>query len=335
MPTKNKQSGHLTPRSRNKIVTYGVIIVLIYFVCFAFLSTHVFQEWAFGPFFEGMIGVFMGAGAIAIITGVIMVVQSIIASDRDKKQKVFDQKLTLYRGIIEQMEGFYKLKEGEDVAQIDEQERTELFFTQLKVALLSRPKTFRSYSQLINDISDEQGVIKEEASALLLDFVVNARDDLDVQEEMTSEDRTQFESALAIASHEAEKLNVWQQRTEDVQDLQKSIVSAVPEFNGSEASDRKWLCSTRRSNGFEFVVYPKWGKKIFFEYIGRGNAATQKEHVQKLQEVLEPVAGYSYYGSTKIDIEWPELNISDHKSVISALSEFISSIDRAEATISN
>lgn len=199
----NAGSGHITRSSKNKIIIYSVVITIIYFACFALLSTHTFSEWELWPFFESMIGVFMGAGAIAIITGIILVVQSVIESERDKRQKVFDQKLTLYSGIIEQMEELYRLKEDEDVPMIDDQERVDLFFTQLKVALLARPKTFRSFSQLINDIADDQGVVKEEATRLLLDFVVDARNDLDVQEEMSADDQQSLNESLEIAEKAA------------------------------------------------------------------------------------------------------------------------------------
>ena len=203
MTAKKEQPSHITPKSRNKIITYSVIITIIYVACFAFLSTHTFRTWALLPFFESMIGVFMGAGAIAIITGIILVVQSVIEGERDKKQKVFDKKLALYSGIIDQMEDLYRLKDNEDVPLIDEQERMDLFFTQLKVALLARPQTFRSFSQLINDIADDEGVINEEASRLLLNFVVDARNDLDVQEEMSPEDQKSFNESLEIAEKAA------------------------------------------------------------------------------------------------------------------------------------
>jgi hypothetical protein len=79
----------------------------------------------------------------------------------------------------------------------------DLFFTQLKIALLARPKTFRSFSQLINDIADDDGVIKEEATHLLLEFVMDARNDLDVQEEMTPEDQQSLNESMEIAEKAA------------------------------------------------------------------------------------------------------------------------------------
>ena len=80
MTNQKKQSGHITPKNRNRIVSYSAIVIIIYFACFALLSTHTFQDWKLGPFFEGMIGVFMGAGAIAIITGIILVAFSVISA---------------------------------------------------------------------------------------------------------------------------------------------------------------------------------------------------------------------------------------------------------------
>ena len=198
----NSKSG-LTQRSKSRFIRYSILITVIYLVVFGYLSVRPFDKWTLSPFVDGMLAVFMGAGAIAIITGIILVVQSVIESERDKKQKVFDQKLALYSGIIEQMESFYRLKEEEDVPIIDQQERMNLFFTQLKIALLARPKTFRSFSQLINDIADDDGVIKEEAAHLLLEFVMDARNDLDVQEEMTPEDQQSLNESMEIAEKAA------------------------------------------------------------------------------------------------------------------------------------
>ena len=57
MTNKNRQSGHITPKNRNKIISYSIIITIIYFACFVLLKTHPFEDSWLWPFFEDMIGV--------------------------------------------------------------------------------------------------------------------------------------------------------------------------------------------------------------------------------------------------------------------------------------
>ncbi len=204
----NNNDSILTSRNKRKIVGYSLLIIVLYFLVFGYLSVRPFDKWALSPFVDGMLGVFMGAGTIAIITGIILVVQSVIEAERTKKQKVFDQKLALYNDIIEEMKEFYRIKEGEEGQVIDDEERSALFFTQLKVALLSRPKTFRSYSKLLENIAEDDGSVKDTASKLLLEFIVDARDDLDVQQKMSPDDKALMNEAIAIAEKEAEGIRL-------------------------------------------------------------------------------------------------------------------------------
>ena len=59
----NKKSGqHMTTKTKKRLILYGVSILLVCFICFGFLSIHQFKDWTLFPFFESMLGVFMGAG---------------------------------------------------------------------------------------------------------------------------------------------------------------------------------------------------------------------------------------------------------------------------------
>ena len=82
---------------------WGFVIVVFYVLCFGFLKTHNFQDWTLLPFIESLIGTFMGAGAIAVITGIILIFQSSIQAEQDKKQEVFKEKMKLYSSIIDKM----------------------------------------------------------------------------------------------------------------------------------------------------------------------------------------------------------------------------------------
>jgi len=189
----------LKPKTKKNLSLAIILIIVVYTLCFGFLSYHKFQEWVLFPFFESMISVFMGAGAIGLITGIILIFQSTIQSAQEKNKEVFDRKLNLYEKIINDMNGYFEDNK------IDDDERRNLFFTQLSVALLSKPKTFKSFSDLLKNISDEEGNLNEIAPDKLLDFILEAREDLDVQSEMTEEDKKNFDAALINVREEAVK----------------------------------------------------------------------------------------------------------------------------------
>ena len=198
----------LSKQIKKQFIVWGIYVLIFYVVCFAFLVVHNFQVWTLSPFVESIIGVFMGAGAIAIITGIIIIFQSSIQAEQEKKQEVFKQKLELYKKIIDQLQQAFKVQDNEKISTITEGEKLELFFTQLNIGLLSKPKTFKSFSKLINEVAEEDGKLKEGASKLLLDFIIDARDDLDVQddkEKMTDQDKKYLADAIKIAEKQATK----------------------------------------------------------------------------------------------------------------------------------
>ena len=203
----------LSKQIKKQLMVWGIYVLIFYVVCFAFLVIHNFQVWTLSPFIESLIGVFMGAGAIAVITGVILIFQSAIQAEQEKKQKVFDKKMNLYQSIITEMNEKIKVRKGEKYSMITPEERLELFFTQLNIALLSKPKTFRLFSEMLNDISDEEGKITDDAPKKLLRFIQEARKDLDVQEPMTAEDIADFSVAVKIAEKEAKNLSKPYQKT--------------------------------------------------------------------------------------------------------------------------
>ena len=89
---------------KKQMTKWGIGTLIFYLLCFGFLKVNVFQSWTLLPFVESLIGVFMAAGAIAIITGVILLFQSSIQAEQEKKQEVFRNKILLYHYIIDKME---------------------------------------------------------------------------------------------------------------------------------------------------------------------------------------------------------------------------------------
>jgi hypothetical protein len=190
----------ISKQMKNQFKVWGVIVLIFYVVCFAFLVVHNFQVWTLFPFVESIIGVFMSAGAIAIITGIILVFQSSIQSEQEKKKIVFDKKLSLYMKIIDDLNRYFE----DDI--IDEKEKRDLFFTLLKVEILSKPATFNEFANLIQNLADDNGVINEESSKNLVQFISLAREDLDVQEKITdASEKKLFDDALKVTETEGEK----------------------------------------------------------------------------------------------------------------------------------
>ena len=89
-------------KTKKEFKLWTAILLIIYFVSFGLLVVHKFQLWILSPFVEGQIGVFMAAGAIAIITGIILIFQSSIDSEQKKKQEDVVYHLKLLEQVMKQ-----------------------------------------------------------------------------------------------------------------------------------------------------------------------------------------------------------------------------------------
>ena len=192
---------------KNQVKIWGFVIAAIYVVCFAFLAVHKFQIWILSPFVESLIAVIMGAGASAIIVGIILVFQSAIQAEQEKKQEVFKAKMKLYSLIIDKMEAISK----DD--KISETEDKEIISILAKIGLLSNPKTFEQFNNFIINLKDEEGNISDNYASLLLDFISSARDDLEVQEAMTIEQEEKLKKIKKESIKVAESLSKPYQKT--------------------------------------------------------------------------------------------------------------------------
>jgi len=203
----------LSTQTQRQYKIWGSIIVAFYVVCFGFLVTHNFQVWTLAPFIESLIGVFMGAGAIAVITGIILIFQSSIQAEQEKKQEVFKEKMKLYSSIIDKMNEINRDKH------VSDDERLDILSIQSKIALLSNQTTFDKFidvqSSLTTDgkkdgckvCSDNNLHINENYTNLLMDFIGSARDDLEVQEAMTMEQEKKLEETKEKSKKVAESFS--------------------------------------------------------------------------------------------------------------------------------
>ncbi|RLD73142.1 MAG: hypothetical protein DRJ10_18175 [Bacteroidetes bacterium] len=131
-----------------KGIIIWVIIVIIYISSFVFLSVYEFQDWKYGSFIESLIAVFQGAGVIAIITAVILLFQSQLEAQKEKGQKVFNEKISLYKEAIEVVENIFKDN------RIESGELQRLEFIILKLQLISSDSTIRKFVEFYQKIVD-------------------------------------------------------------------------------------------------------------------------------------------------------------------------------------
>jgi hypothetical protein len=197
----------ISEQMQKRYKLWGIVIVVFYVLCFGFLATHNFRVWIFAPFVESLIGVFMGAGAIAVITGIILIFQSSIQAEQEKKQEVFKEKMKLYSSIID------KLNDIKRDGQVNDDERLDILSIQSKIALLSNQETFDKFINFQSDLTDDEGNINENYSHLLMDFIGSARDDLEVQDTMTIEQKKALEKTKEKSKRVAESFSKSYQKT--------------------------------------------------------------------------------------------------------------------------
>ena len=111
------------------------------------------------------------------------------------------------------------------------------------------------------------------------------------------------------------------------------VIEKVAEFNDSVIRTQPYIRGRKRleNNGFHYVLWPKDGYGITFEYISLAGKKEVQEaariHATKLRDMLSMDCDYSH---AKIDSVRPDLDVNDYASVAKALQEFINIVDQAE-----
>ena len=176
-----------------------VLVTLIYMASYMFVTYN--QDVDFlrnaTEFLNSLKHTFLAACAITSITAIILVFNSNVQSRQEKKKEIFTKKLALYSEIIEKMNKFFIRKNSEtEFPIIDEEERLELFFLQLRVLLLSEPDTCLSFNEMKNNLTDEKNQIHKDSYLEVLNFIKKARKDLEVQEKMSKEEEENFNKTI-------------------------------------------------------------------------------------------------------------------------------------------
>jgi len=172
-------------------ITISIIIGIIYFGTFGFLKVYSFVDWEYGPFIQSVLAVFLGAGAIGIITGVIIMFQAALESKKEKAKEIFDQKINLYKKLIDDVSGMF-----ED-GKISESEFRRIELLMLKLQLMAQDETVSTFADFYKKIAemilddDESKEMEVEVDIqlknLFSNFVNQCRIDLELADQKLDE----------------------------------------------------------------------------------------------------------------------------------------------------
>lgn len=117
-----------------------------------------------------------------------------------------------------------------------------------------------------------------------------------------------------------------------VEPLYDHVFEHVDAFEAPRKSRGAYVRSQARDNGFEFVLYPKRGRRVCFEYIAREKTAAQQRHADALRRRLGLGGTYRL---AKVEAPQPQLAVTDHEAVAEALQRFVRAIDAAEKSLAD
>ena len=99
---------------KKEFIITMLLVSFVYLVSFMFITYN--KEFSLlgnaTDFLNSLINTFLAAGSIAAITAIILVFQSSIQSQQEKKKEVFDKKIKLYLDIIDSLDQYFKPKEN-------------------------------------------------------------------------------------------------------------------------------------------------------------------------------------------------------------------------------
>jgi hypothetical protein len=117
---------------------------------------------------------------------------------------------------------------------------------------------------------------------------------------------------------------------EDSKPLYAYIIEKLPEFRHAISITDQHIRTQPNESGFEFVLKPKQGKFIYFEYIARSTSEDLMEHAKKIRSITGYKNVFTY---PKVEREVIKLEITQLEQVAIELKKFIQDIYKAERKI--
>ena len=173
-----------TKSTKWQIIIGTLLIGFVFIGTFAFLDTYQFEEWEYSGFAKSMMGILMGTVALGVITGIIIIFQSIVSMDREKNQKIFDERLKLYREFINKTMGIV----SDNL--LDPIERDQLKVIEKEILMIASPETYKKWMILYKDIlklkANENDKENEDDDVIFsisdksIEFINSCRQDLEI-----------------------------------------------------------------------------------------------------------------------------------------------------------
>ena len=172
-----------TKSTKWQIIIGTLLIGFVFIGTFAFLDTYQFEEWEYSGFAKSMMGILMGTVALGVITGVIIIFQSIISMDREKNQKIFDERLKLYKEFTNKTMGFIS---DDDLS---EEEIKALKVIEKEVLMIASSSTYMKWLSLYQEIlkkydsetkDEDEITLSYSISDKFIEFVNSCRIDLEI-----------------------------------------------------------------------------------------------------------------------------------------------------------
>jgi hypothetical protein len=266
-------------------IIIGTLLVGVVFVgSFSFLETYQFEEWKYSAFSKSMIGILMGTVALGVITGVIIIFQSIVAMDKEKNQKIFDERLSLYKDFTKQTMSII----SDNV--LDNEERAQLKVIEKEVLMIASNETYKKWVELYNVMlqlkSDENQEVEDEEEIVLsisdksVDFVNSCRMDLEIGvidkatiQYSKEHSRTEIKNSKKFTVGNFNDYDSWlKQRLENDSRIKKADELTHKEINNYIVSEYPALDVKFRKHGPAF--YHNNGKKVGNLYLDGKNGVT-------------------------------------------------------------
>ena len=270
-----------TNTTKWQIIIGTLLVGLIFFGTFSFLDTYQFEEWKYSGFAKSMMGILMGTVALGVITGVIIIFQSIVSMDREKNQKIFDERLSLYKDFTKQTMSII----SDNI--LDNEEREQLKVIEKEVLMIASNKTYKKWVELYNVMlqlkSDENEEVENEEEIILsisdksVDFVNSCRMDLEIGvidnatiKYSKEHSRTEIKNSKKFTVSNFDGYDSWiKQRLEKDSKINKEDELIHKEINNYIISEYPDLDVKFRKHGPAF--YHSSGKKVGNLYLDGRN----------------------------------------------------------------
>ena len=237
------------------------------FFVFFVLSTNQPSLQSSQFFFSNILNALIGATVVALVTSALFGYQAKIQADDEKKRVIYEKKLELYQRLARTFSELSKDNSTDSVG-IGEALRPLLY----EVVLLSSGSAGSKYLELIDaigDLDDPEYILSISDQKNIMNFFVEARDDLDVMENISDRDKDALNAFLDSAS-DSSKIETRTMKIFRSMDEKEAIVS---EYESKPAGEKRdWLKKTHNLTPADINRFKAQLKKIGKYPLKKGNS---------------------------------------------------------------